>query len=157
MTTAEDVRLTPALIKDIAERAEKATPGPWQSRHEFDWDGMCEIIGAIDGPDDGRFHYTVVCDINEAPDEWEANRQFIIHARTDIPALLAHITALEKERDEARSRANKFRQIIIDARNKRGKWGEQARWELPNLEPRTPVSENPPEPAPEALTPPQET
>ena len=40
------------------------TEGPWQSQHDFDMYGVCRIIGAIDGPDDGRFHYKVVCEID---------------------------------------------------------------------------------------------
>lgn len=40
------------------------TEGPWQSQHDFDMEGVCRIIGAIDGPDDGRFHYRVVCEID---------------------------------------------------------------------------------------------
>lgn len=38
--------------------------GPWQSQHEYDMDGVKTIIGDIDGPDDGRFHYTAICEID---------------------------------------------------------------------------------------------
>lgn len=40
------------------------TEAPWQSQHDFDMQGVCRIIGAIDGPDDGRFHYKVICEID---------------------------------------------------------------------------------------------
>lgn len=84
---------THELVGHIAEakaRKLQHTPGPWQSQHDFDWEGACTIIGNIDGPDDGRFHYTVVCDINEDPEEWFANRTLIIAA----PEMLATLQAI---------------------------------------------------------------
>lgn len=42
----------------------KFTEGPWQSQGDFDMESVCRIIGAIDGPDDGRFHYKLVCEID---------------------------------------------------------------------------------------------
>lgn len=64
-------------------RAESAklsyTPGPWQSRHEWDWDGLCSIIGNIDG-DTNSPTFTSVCDIDEGCDEFLANRNLICAA-----------------------------------------------------------------------------
>ena len=56
------------------------TPGPWQSQHNWDTAGVCSIIGAIDGPDDGRFHYTRVCEVNEEAGEYQANASLIAAA-----------------------------------------------------------------------------
>lgn len=54
----------------------KHTPGPWQSRHEWDWDGLCSIIGNIDG-DTNAPTFTNICDIDEGCDEFMANRNLI--------------------------------------------------------------------------------
>lgn len=62
----------------------KFTEAPWQSQHDYDMDGVRRIIGAIDGPDDGRFHYRVVCEIDPddtlSPSEQCANARLIAAA-----------------------------------------------------------------------------
>lgn len=63
------------------------TEGPWQSRHDFDMDGFVEIIGGIDGPDDGRFTYTVVCELNPDAPDFTGNRSLIIAAPKLLKAL----------------------------------------------------------------------
>lgn len=88
--------LTPSLIKDIAERAEKAT------------DDLARAIGStidwLDAlPNDVEFKSDAT---RYASMLTETHRAFGV-VRTDIPALLAHITALEKERDEARAAVQK--------------------------------------------------
>lgn len=67
----------------------KWTPGPWQSQHQFDVAGECAIIGAIDGPDEGRFHYTRVCEVNEECDDFCANARLIAAAPELYDALAA--------------------------------------------------------------------
>lgn len=64
------------------------TPGPWQSRHEWDWDGLCSIIGNIDG-DPNSPTFTSVCDIDEGCDEFLANRNLICAAPELYEALKA--------------------------------------------------------------------
>jgi hypothetical protein len=64
------------------------TAGPWQSQHEFDWEGFCTIIGNIDG-DPASPTYTTICDINEAPEEYIANRNLICAAPDLYEALKA--------------------------------------------------------------------
>lgn len=77
-------------LKEIAERAEKATPGPWF------WDGgtvsKIEVDIAADPyadlpPDNSR--------------TWEANGRFIAAAREDIPFLLAELQKRDKEHFDA--------------------------------------------------------
>jgi len=41
------------------------TPGPWQSHSDAE---PLTIIGAIDGPDDGRMNYTIVCEVENEGD-----------------------------------------------------------------------------------------
>lgn len=64
----------------------RPTPGPWQSRHEWDWDGLCSIIGNIDG-DPAAPTYTNVCDLDEGCDEFMANRNLICAAPDLLEAL----------------------------------------------------------------------
>lgn len=59
--------------------ADNITEGPWQSQHYFDMDGVRRIIGAIDGPDDGRFHYKVICEVD--PDDSLDTKEQIANAR----------------------------------------------------------------------------
>ena len=70
--------------------ATKFTAGPWQSIHDNDASGVCDIIGNIDGPDDGHWRYTRVCDLNEEPEDWLANRDLICAA----PDLFNALTVL---------------------------------------------------------------
>lgn len=37
------------------------TEGPWQAKNEHE---PYTIIGGIDGPDEGRMHYTEICTVN---------------------------------------------------------------------------------------------
>ena len=70
----------------------KFTPGPWQSQHQWDADGIYSIIGGIDGPDDGRFHYTHVCEVNEECRDAYANVA-LIAAAPDLYEALQRIVA----------------------------------------------------------------
>ena len=67
------------------------TAGPWQAQHEFDMNGACTIVGNIQDHDgdygETRLTCTTICDINEDPDEWLANRALIIAAPDLLEAL----------------------------------------------------------------------
>jgi hypothetical protein len=60
------------------------TPGPWQIKSDYE---PLEIIGNVDGPDDGQMHYTPICAVEPTlfPDENAANARLIAAA----PDLLA--------------------------------------------------------------------
>lgn len=84
--TAPNPMLTHDQIRAIRERAEKATAGPWQ----------CQVPALTVGfprgkikplKIEGRLYNHPMLPIDDA--------EFIAHARTDIPALLAHIEELE--------------------------------------------------------------
>lgn len=73
-------------LKEIRERLEKATPGPWQ---------MANHRGAVNV-------YRIDNDMtaNEAMRSFEANRQFIESAPSDIAWLIEQIEKCQKDRDE---------------------------------------------------------
>jgi hypothetical protein len=75
------MKLTQEQLEAIRQRAENATPGPWQ------------IATTTDGA------YVLDTDdmIIAATIERTEDASFIAHARTDIPALLDHIAELEAE------------------------------------------------------------
>jgi Ead/Ea22-like protein len=84
------MKLTQEQLEAIRQRAENATPGPWET---------CEIsklshakwFGVLGGESDDSLIDIGVDTLNEA------DATFIAHARTDIPALLDYIAELEAE------------------------------------------------------------
>ena len=94
------------------------TEGPWQSKNEQE---PYTIIGAIDGPDEGRYHYTEVCEINEEAADAEANRRLIIAAPALLKTLRAASHALRSYQygnaatDLARSTADACDAAIVKA------------------------------------------
>ena len=80
--------LTPAELAAIAEREAKATKGPWK-RDPYNFPNMQVIAHGNEVVSCHRAHN------RQASERVVPNHEFIAHARTDIPALLAHIAALE--------------------------------------------------------------
>ena len=82
--------MTRPPIEAIEARANAATPGPWRYRgksntvHESPGREEFEYGPKIFGFDDG---------VDEIRNE---DASFLVHARTDIPALLEYIRALER-------------------------------------------------------------
>lgn len=78
--------MTPEQLKEIRERAEKATPGPWIYN-------FCRVLTS-----DREF----IADFGTAS-TWQDcdDAAFTAHARQDIPALLAHIEQLEQRAAES--------------------------------------------------------
>src|SRR5262245_25053072 len=74
----------------IREREKNATPGPWRVLEP--------------DPHKGRIQWDVAdadeCIVGCWWDHGKANAEFIAHARTDIPALLAAVDALRAGKDE---------------------------------------------------------
>jgi len=90
----------------IKARADAATPGPWY-RVGPPWNrGAPWVNAGSEDPHHGRF----LCDLDaemagvdrddDEPSNEVADAEFIAHARTDVPALLARIAELEAERDQ---------------------------------------------------------
>ncbi|HEV2929940.1 MAG TPA: hypothetical protein VGW74_14705, partial [Propionibacteriaceae bacterium] len=94
---------TPAETLDldaIEARADAATPGPWHGEHE-QYEGrelLCVSIG----------DYGWVCSGERSPEydidseQGKADAEFIAHARTEVPALVAEVRGLRAELERMR-------------------------------------------------------
>lgn len=85
--------LTTQQLDDIATRADAATPGPWTVELEQCdcQDGLCShgaYVSAV---------YVDEARRTEFSDFTDADWQFVIRARADVPALLAEIRRLQTE------------------------------------------------------------
>ncbi len=90
-------------LQAIRERAEKATPGPWSRVKSIlcTWWTIGKIVNHI-----------------AKPSENEADWDFIEHARADIPALLAKIDRLEKEKcDQAQQMFEDMAALNLEKQN----------------------------------------
>jgi hypothetical protein len=108
------MKLTQEQLEAIRQRAEKATPGPWEIR----WG---EVV--TKHPDhqnvsqwyDG--YSNAICSLNDGEYIINSNEDndatFIAHARTDIPALLDHIAELEAELEKYRKILHGELRIVI--------------------------------------------
>jgi hypothetical protein len=91
--------LSPEWLSEIIARDDAAWAGPWRVITERDQDDCGDTIVGIEGPDADLF---VVSDAELAKDDAE----FIAHARTDVPALLAEVVRLKTERDQFADRVD---------------------------------------------------
>jgi hypothetical protein len=82
-------RLTPQRETEIATRAAAATKGPWSANNP---------VGVVTNEGGDPLAVFGGC----AQDRAEA--EFVAHAREDVPALLAELTAVRAERDQAQAR-----------------------------------------------------
>ena len=85
-------------LKEIAERAEKATPGPWEyyGGRSIDTPPIHADEANYGIPDEGfEGGYQFYCSADDGA--WRyADGEFIAHAREDIPFLLAEIERLKQ-------------------------------------------------------------
>lgn len=94
----------------IRQRAEEATPGPWGVHGDY---GLWS---------DGAGVWVMQDDCLPGGTLGGADAEFIARARTDVPALLAEVERLTRERDEARAAL-----VVDDAMVKRAM---RASWHL---------------------------
>lgn len=83
------------LIASQPPRKAQPTPGPWQ-QYSSEHDPFT-IIGNVDGLDDGRFHFTEVCIVNDGMDdqrEANANARLIAAAPELLLALKVCLEAI---------------------------------------------------------------
>lgn len=97
----EPEQMTPERLKEIEERCKKASAGPWFWRKCYEI-GSGERHWALKSPESEAnkrvigIHGTLSFDHFTPPEKWnkDPNNQFIAHARTDIPDLLAEVRRL---------------------------------------------------------------
>jgi hypothetical protein len=90
----------------IEQRANAATQGPWTLERVGDWHEPGWMIdGIVRGP---KGDNTLNVDGDKALGE------FIAHARTDVPALVARVRELEEERDQIKVYLDHARDIACD-------------------------------------------
>ena len=104
--------MTDKEVEEIRARCDKATEGPWKTHLVDDTSIVTE-----DGTD-----VCTTCDSSQAEREdgynveyerMEADADFIAHARTDIPALLAEVTRLTAVEAELRAELAKYHDADI--------------------------------------------
>lgn len=88
------MKLTPEQIAEIEKRTNAATDGPWVRDNWNDTD--IQVIAH--GNEVIVYHHRHHRQCNG---QVVLNHTFIAQARTDIPALISHIRAVEAERDAA--------------------------------------------------------
>ena len=81
-------------LQAIKERAEAATPGPWDvGRYATDMSGLHHNVTVWFTEDDDAFD---ICDLGEEKFSLD-NATFIASARADVPALVAEVERLRAE------------------------------------------------------------
>lgn len=111
-------------IDAIRARMEAATPGPW--RWDSWRDDLHHLIGRGGSPETYEYDVEVIepehsgecgcrsaCYLSNVVSE--ADREFIAHARTELPAALDEITRLRAALDEARAEVEHWRGMHDDA------------------------------------------
>jgi len=83
-------------LQAIKARCDAAAAGPWTLTESW----KIETLGEVASEDD--FGYHDLCSSHHNTGRVLDSMEFVAHARTDIPALLAHIEALEAENAEMR-------------------------------------------------------
>ncbi len=82
-------------LADIRARAEVAEPGPWHFKHC----PPCTAHDHLDAQVWGRGDNALIAQWGEQDEFEQANAEFIAHARTDVPKLVAVLEAVESRLD----------------------------------------------------------
>lgn len=84
-------------LEAIKNRYESATPGPWWSES-----GIIHAPAWWDGAESGAACHPADC-FERSGRDWRADADFIAHARTDVPNLLAEVERLRAEQGGSRA------------------------------------------------------
>jgi hypothetical protein len=86
-------------LEEIERRAMLASPGPWEARLETRWGtgGASCIDLNPDGDEDAELYFAYVPVERVSPDpQLDNDLDFVAHARTDIPRLVAEVRRLRR-------------------------------------------------------------
>lgn len=127
--------MTDDELKKIDDRANAATPGPWSHGR---WDDG-SLDGCIDSPEgtvlttDGGLYWRQGLGCYDPEDRPRPDQEFVVHARTDIPALIVEVRRLQellkKARDyeeHLRSECSKLLARAKDAERSRDEYAERS-------------------------------
>jgi hypothetical protein len=96
----ETTILAPEQVEEIRQRAEKATPGPWETRFMYRmWHAVrtnARSLGLL---------------LQSKDNDW-ADSDFTAHARTDVPALVTSHEALRAEVERLRQIARYSKEMV---------------------------------------------
>lgn len=86
--------MTDAELKEISARADRALPGPWRLFDQWEPNNLArENVVLWDDPQLAEGVDGWVCQVPGDP----ADAEFIAHARTDVPLLVAEVRRLHSE------------------------------------------------------------
>lgn len=121
---------TPLDLTPIRARLENTTPAPWEVAPCSDTDETRDVVHGYAEKDTpggiikqahwiAELDASIDVDMSEAEEDeaietLRANADFIAHARTDIPALLAEVARLRTELTEADDRAERYAMEAVD-------------------------------------------
>lgn len=97
--------MTPKQLQGIKARADAATPGPWEEKTNRHPQCNGEPWGWISGAS-GNITWSGYVG--------KTNADFIAHARTDIPALVAEVERLAAENSTLKKALEKLADIVQD-------------------------------------------
>jgi hypothetical protein len=97
-------------LREIEARANAATPGPWLVERQYSGDNWmigCLVVGTDSG-DGKNYDVTITTDHLHASEYGDAtariDAEFVAHARTNVPALIAEVRRLREELAEYQQR-----------------------------------------------------
>ena len=88
--------MTEVELNKIEARANAATPGPWAIGEEHECMAQIEAVDLVIWEGQRNRRIFTILDSNILTPEHMGNREFIIHARDDVPKLLAKVRRLRK-------------------------------------------------------------
>jgi hypothetical protein len=95
----------PAWLREIRDRVDKATEGPWYVMEDDDDLCMC-MVGVAKDPMNsyGNYGNTIAITLLQAPRvadvddaRWDENADFIAHSRADVPQLVELVAEMAEQ------------------------------------------------------------
>lgn len=112
--------MTKDQIAQIRERAEAATAGPWR------WDAHPQLGGRTESLRCGNLSMVVTWNRERQGSEWTYisvdpnDKDFIAHARTDVPKLCTDLTQALDENEALRAEVERLKRLEWDCLDKDG-------------------------------------
>ena len=105
-------------LAKLARLNSARTGGEWARPYVLCLDDEYAI--GVEQGDEENSSFLLICDINEEPDNYADNADFIVAAANAMPRLLNHIATLQREADEAKAEIARLEKYCVG-------WEENAR------------------------------